>query len=116
MNRAAAEARGRRAESLAGWWLRLRGWRIVGRRIRTPRGEVDLVARRGRIVAFIEVKARADEAGLALAIDHRRMSRVAAAAEILAQRYAGPADTIRIDVMLMAPGRWPRHLENVWHG
>ena len=56
MKRAAAEARGRKAERRAAWWLRLHGWRILGERLRVAAGEVDLVARRGRIVAFIEVK------------------------------------------------------------
>jgi putative endonuclease len=55
MNRAAAEARGRRAERRAAWWLRLHGWRIVGRRQRVPVGEVDQVARRGRPKAVVEV-------------------------------------------------------------
>ena len=58
MKRAAAEARGRKAERRAAWWLRLHGWRILGERLRVAAGEVDLVARRGRIVAFIEVKWR----------------------------------------------------------
>ncbi|PTQ07319.1 hypothetical protein CLG96_17340 [Sphingomonas oleivorans] len=111
-----AERRGRAAETLAAWWLRLHGWRILATRIRTPVGEVDLVARRGRTLAFIEVKARATEADLALAIDRHRLARVAAAANLLAPRYARAADTIRIDVILLAPRRLPHHLPNVWHG
>ena len=68
MKRQRAESGGRRAETLAAWWLRLKGWRILATRARTPVGEVDLVARRGRTLAFVEVKARAtdDEAGFAL--------------------------------------------------
>ncbi len=116
MNRAAAELRGRRAERLAGWWLRLKGWRIIGQRLRTHVGEVDLVARRGKMIAFIEVKARGNVAELAFAIDEFRLRRVAAAAEVLAPRFARPGDDIRIDVILIAPGRWPQHLANVWHG
>lgn len=116
MKRQIAEKRGRQAERLAGWWLRLKGWQIVGRRMRTPAGEVDLVARRGRMLAFVEVKARASGAELDLAIDERRLSRVAAAAEILFHDLAQPGDDMRIDVMLLAPGRPPRHLANVWHG
>lgn len=114
MNRAAAEARGRKAERRAAWWLRLHGWRIIGERLRVPVGEVDLVARRGRIVAFIEVKWRDRAADLDLAIDPYRLRRVAAAAEMLAPRFARPHDDIRIDVMLLAPGRLPRHLVHVW--
>ncbi|WP_022681899.1 YraN family protein [Sphingobium bisphenolivorans] len=111
-----AEKRGRQAERIAGWWLRLKGWQIVGRRMRTPAGEVDLVVRRGSLLAFVEVKARASWADLDLAIDERRLSRVAAAAEMLFYDLAQPGDDMRIDVMLLAPGRPPRHLANVWHG
>lgn len=114
--RLAAEKRGRQGERIAGWWLRLKGWSILARRVRTPAGEVDLIARRGAMVAFIEVKARASDAALADAIDERRLARVAAAAEALAATYLQPGDDMRIDVMLLAPGRPPRHLENVWHG
>lgn len=116
MNRAAAERRGRRAETIAAWWLRLQGWRIVGRRIRTPVGEVDLVARRGRILAFVEVKTRNDDQGLALAVDRQRLVRVARAAEALGPRFARRGEDLRIDVILIAPRRLPRHLKNVWHG
>lgn len=116
LDRRLAEARGRRAEMLCAWWLRLKGWRILARRVRTRTGEIDLIARRGRMVAFVEVKARATAAELDLAIDERRLSRVAAAAHMLAPRYARAGDDMRIDVMLLAPGRLPRHLVNVWHG
>ncbi|BAV64518.1 YraN family protein [Sphingobium cloacae] len=116
MRKQAAEKRGRQAERIAAWWLRLKGWQILARRARTPAGEVDLVARRGTMIAFVEVKARATDADLDLAIDERRLSRVAAAAEILFHDHAKPGDDMRIDVMLLAPGRPPRHLANVWHG
>ncbi len=81
-----------------------------------PGGEVDLVARRGRIVAFVEVKARASEEHAAMALDHDRLRRVAVAADRLALRYARPGDDIRIDAIFLVPGRLPRHLANVWHG
>ena len=113
-DRRVAEAAGRRGERLAGWWLRLKGWRILDRRVRTPAGEVDLVARKGNLVAFVEVKTRGSAAELDFAIDQRRLARVAAAAEVLMPRYAGPGDDIRVDVLLMAPGARPRHIENAW--
>ena len=113
-DRRAAEAAGRRGERIAGWWLRLKGWRILDRRVRTPAGEVDIVARRGSLVAFVEVKTRATSAELDFAIDERRLARVAAAAEVLMSRYAGAGDDIRIDVVLVAPGARPRHIENAW--
>lgn len=116
MTRQAAERGGRKAETLAAWCLRLKGWRILARRVRTPVGEVDLVARRGRTVAFVEVKARATDAGAALALDDWRLKRVARAAEALAARYVKPGDDMRIDAIFVVPRRWPRHLENVWHG
>ena len=114
MKRALAERRGRRGEGWAGWWLRLHGWRIVARRVKTPRGEIDLIARRGRTVAFVEVKWRKTREELDLSIDEYRLRRVAAAAEAVAHRYARPDETIRIDVLLLAPRRWPRHIVNAW--
>ena len=114
MNRAEAERRGRRGETLAAWYLRLKGWRIVARRVKTPRGEVDLVVRRGRTVAFIEVKWRARGAELGLAVDAYRLRRVAAAAEAIAPRHVRANEDMRIDVLLLAPGRWPRHIVNAW--
>ena len=114
--RQSAEASGRRGERLAGWWLRLKGWRILARRVRTPAGEVDLVAKKGNLVAFVEVKLRKTAAELDFAIDERRLARVAAAAEYLMPTYAGPGDDIRVDVILIAPGVRPRHIENAWIG
>ncbi len=110
--RAEREAQGRRGEALAAWYLRLKGWRIVGRRIKTARGEIDLIARRGRVVAFVEVKWRERAADLDTAIDAYRLRRVAAAAEACAHRYAREGDVQRIDVVLLAPGRFPRHMAN----
>ncbi len=114
--RQAAEAAGRRGERLAGWWLRLKGWRILDRRVRTAAGEIDLVARKGNLVAFVEVKTRASAADLDSAIDERRLARVAAAAELLMPRYVAAGDDMRVDVILLAPGTRPRHIENAWIG
>ncbi len=114
MKRELAEARGRRGEMLAAWYLRCSGWRVLARRAQTPRGEIDLIVRRGRTVAFVEVKWRKSAADLALAIDERRLRRVAAAAEALIPRFVRNGEDIRVDVLLMAPGRWPVHLANVW--
>ncbi|MFN3945703.1 MAG: YraN family protein [Allosphingosinicella sp.] len=111
-----AERGGRRAEARAALWLRLKGWRILAARVRTPVGEVDLIARRGRTLAFVEVKARASADEAAAALDDWRLRRVAAAAEALAPRFARPGDDIRIDAVFIVPRRWPRHVENVWMG
>ncbi len=109
-----AEARGRKGEGTAAAWLRLKGWRILGRRVRTPAGEIDIVARRGKLVAFVEVKWRARKADLDHAIDEYRLRRVAAAAEAVAHRFATRGEDIRLDVILLAPGSLPRHITNAW--
>ena len=115
-NRVGAERRGRRAEALAAWYLRLHGWRIVGTRCRTRLGEVDLVARRGKVLAFVEVKARSSSEAAEQSLDRQRLRRVAAAAELLLPRFGKGAETVRIDVIHIVPRRWPRHLVDVWQG
>ena len=116
MSRTAAEKRGRGAETIAAFWLRLHGWRILARRARVPGGEVDIVARRGRTLAFVEVKARATDEAAAFSLDAYRLRRVAVAAERLAQRYLRDGDELRIDAIFIVPRRWPRHLANIWLG
>jgi putative endonuclease len=115
---ARADRAGRQGETLAALWLMLHGWRIVARRQRIGAGrgvgEVDLIARRGRVLAFVEVKWRAHRAAFADAIDEHRLARVARAAEALIPRYARAGDTMRIDVILLAPWQWPRHIVHVW--
>lgn len=112
--RAQAELQGRRGEAFAAWYLRLTGWSILARRVKTPRGEVDLIARRRGTVCFVEVKWRRTSADLAFAIDAHRLRRVAAATEILAPRFAKQGEDIRVDVLLLSPWCWPRHIVNAW--
>lgn len=114
LSRQAADAEGRRGETYAAAWLERRGWTVLDRRVKTRAGEVDLVARRPGLVAFVEVKVRRTAADLDHAIDEPRLARVAAAAELLMERYAQPGDDIRVDVLLLAPGCLPRHIENAW--
>ena len=116
MNRQQAEKRGRDAETLAAMWLRLHGWRILARRARVPGGEVDIVARRGRTLAFIEVKARATQDAAGFALDSYRLRRVVTAAERLAPRYMRDGDDLRIDAIFIVPRHFPRHLPNIWQG
>jgi putative endonuclease len=116
VNRRRAERGGRRAEAIAALWLRLKGWAILDRRVRTPVGEVDLIARRGTTLAFVEVKARGSLADAEASLDDYRLRRVVAAAEALAHRYARPGDDIRIDAVFIAPGSLPRHSANIWRG
>lgn len=90
------------------------GWQIVAERVKTKAGEIDLIAKRSGLVAFVEVKWRARAASLGDAIDERRLARVAAAVEIVWQVYATAGEDIRIDVILLAPGTKPTHIENAW--
>lgn len=114
MTRQRAERSGREGERLAALWLRAKGWSILAERLKTPLGEIDLIARRGKLVSFIEVKWRKDRSELDHAIDERRLSRVAAATEAVAHDFATNGEDIRIDVILLAPGCFPRHIANAW--
>ncbi len=114
MKRQLAEQRGRKAEDEAARWLEGQGWDILARRRKTKVGEIDLVARQGRLIAFVEVKWRQRACDLDLAIDEYRLSRVAAAATSVAHEYATAGEDLRIDVILLAPGAPPRHIENAW--
>ncbi|MCZ8136685.1 MAG: YraN family protein [Porphyrobacter sp.] len=109
-----ADQRGRAGEAEAAMWLAQAGWQIVAERVKTKAGEIDLIAKRSGLIAFIEVKWRARAASLADAIDERRLSRVAAAVEMVWQDYATQGEDIRIDVILLAPGHKPTHIENAW--
>lgn len=113
--RRAAEARGRRGELLAAWWLRLKGYRILVRGYRAPVGEIDLVARRGAVLAMVEVKRRARAADALEAIGPRQQHRIARAAEHFLQRHRALAGLdLRFDSLLIVPGRLPRHLPDAW--
>jgi putative endonuclease len=97
------------------WHLRLRGYRILARGYRVPVGEIDIVARRGSVVAAIEVKARDSLAAAGEAIAPRQRRRVARAFEqFLAAHPQHGGLTLRFDVMLVARGRLPRHVSNAW--
>ena len=116
--RTAAERRGRLAETLCVWSLRLRGWRILERRLRARRGsgagEIDIVARRGRVISFIEVKARTSDAAALEAVTVSQRARIARAAEIFIARYPDAASCdIRFDVMTLS-GLLPLHLPDAW--
>jgi putative endonuclease len=110
-----AEGSGRRAEALAALFLQMKGYRIVGRRVKTPMGEIDLVVRRGAVTAFVEVKARAFSSGEAdamMAVNRRRIVR--AAQMWLSRNPARSADILRFDVIFLAPFAWPRHIVNAF--
>ena len=109
------ERRGRGAEALAALLLTIKGYRIVARRVRTPAGEIDLIARRRGVVAFVEVKARGTMAEAAQSISRRQRARIVrAAAHFLAGRPDLAAGTARFDAVLVARGRLPRHIISAW--
>jgi len=90
------------AEAVAAAALERDGWTVLGRRLRTPAGEVDLVAERDGLVAFAEVKRRRTLAGAAVALGARQQARLMAAAEILlaAHPHWGRAG-VRFDLLLV---------------
>jgi putative endonuclease len=109
-----AEQQGRDGEALAAHFLKQKGFEILAERVRTPAGEIDLIAKQDGLIAFVEVKWRKRAADLDAAIDERRLARVAAATEAVAHEYATQGEDIRIDVILLAPGIAPRHITNAW--
>jgi putative endonuclease len=107
--------RGHSAEIICLWHLRLRGYRIVARRFRVAAGEIDLIARRGGVLAAIEVKARSTSAAAGEAVSSHQRRRVVRALEhFLATRPDLASLTFRFDVMIVVPGRWPRHIMAAW--
>ena len=109
--RVAAFRTGLSAESRAAALLIAKGYRILAKRFRTPYGEIDLVARKRNLIAFIEVKARASLDDAAYAVTPRQQARIIAAAEawLMAHPEYGEYE-LRFDAMLIAPRRLPRHL------
>lgn len=113
--RRVAERRGKTAELLCLWHLRLKGYRILARRYKTPAGEIDLIVRRGGTLAAIEVKARTDFDAATEAVTRRQQQRIMrAVAHFLGRRPDLATLAARFDVMLVAPRRWPRHLVDAW--
>jgi len=108
-------AYGAGAETLCTLALRLQGYRILARRFRAPVGEIDIVARRGALLSFVEVKARRDFDRAAEALGPRQRRRIhRAALQFLKRRPDLAGCAIRFDVMLVAPWRWPRHVADAW--
>lgn len=113
-NRKKAEARGHRGETLAAWWLRLKGHRILGRRVKTHAGEIDLITLCPfGPVCFVEVKARGTAQGAAEAVTQAQRTRIARAASLyLASRPALARRGARFDIVTVAG--LPRHLRDAW--
>ncbi len=107
-----AEKRGRRGELLAAALLVCKGYRILGRRVKTRAGEIDLIARSPRgVVCFVEVKARPDLGLATEAIGSRQRARIVRAAELY---LAGKRSEMRFDVITIVPGRLPQHFKDAW--
>ncbi|MEQ9518183.1 MAG: YraN family protein [Parvibaculum sp.] len=101
------------AERLALILLTLKFYRILGTRVKTPAGEVDILARRGRTLIIVEVKARRTRSGAAEALRPQQQARLARAAELFLARTP-EVETIRFDVVEVAAGAFPRHLKDAW--
>jgi len=110
-----AERRGRRSELLAMLLLLSKGYRILGRRVRTHAGEIDLIARSpGGILCFVEVKGRESIRDAREALLPRQQTRISRAAELwLAQRPGLPRG-VRFDTVVVAARRWPIHVRDAW--
>jgi putative endonuclease len=115
LRRQRAQRRGRLAERLCHWHLRLHGWRIVASDWRCPSGEIDIIARRGQVLAVIEVKSRGEIDTAAAALAPRQRRRIGRAAEaFLSTRPDLARLDVRFDIMLVAPFRPPTHWRGAW--
>jgi putative endonuclease len=110
-----AHRAGLKAEFWASVFLMLKGYRILARRHKTHVGEIDLIARRGNALVFVEVKSRLASASAAEALLSRQQARLARAAELYVANHPKLALLdIRFDVVLLSSGRFPRHLRDAW--
>ncbi|MBC7506707.1 MAG: YraN family protein [Sandarakinorhabdus sp.] len=104
------DRRGRRAETIAAWYLRAKGYKVIARRVRTPVGEIDIIARHGDSLIFVEVKARATLDSAIFALHPAALRRIEAASRVLAPRYGNGCTTTRIDAVLVRPWGLPVHM------
>lgn len=112
---ATGHAKGLSAEAFATLYLRCKGYRILARRFRTPAGEIDIVARRKRVIAFVEVKHRRTADAAAEAIHGANQERVRRAAALYLARHSEyTMYDMRFDALVMAPGRLPQHITNAF--
>jgi putative endonuclease len=113
--RQAAEKRGRKGERLAALYLQARGDRIPERRLRSPMGEIDLIAKRGSLVAFVEVKFRTEVQIAAGAVTPASWQRIAQAADDWMSRHPALSDCgWRYDLVALAPRKLPQHVQDAW--
>lgn len=112
--RRAAETRGRVAELIAALWLTLKGYRVLGQRLRTPFGEVDLAAWKQGVLVIVEVKARKSYDAGAYAVHPQAQQRIGRAAEVLAGRWRLNSAPIRFDLIVIGAGLLPKHERAAW--
>jgi putative endonuclease len=111
----AARTSGRRAEVWAAAWLMLRGYRILGFRLKTPQAEIDLLAVKGQVLAVVEVKRRTSLTAALEAVSADQRERLRRAGRNLAKNRPGLANAaVRLDLIAMAPGKWPKHCPDAW--
>ena len=108
---------GRRAEVAAALILMLKGYRILGFRLKTPQAEIDILALRGRTLIAVEVKRRTSllAALEAVTFDQRERLR-RAAVNLAARRPSLSGASVRLDLVALAPGRLPVHIPDAWKG
>jgi putative endonuclease len=114
---AAARVSGRRGEVLAAVFLMLKGYRILGFRLKTPQGEIDILALRGGVLAVVEVKRRTSLLAALEAVTHDQRERLRrAGANLAARRPALVGAAVRLDLVALAPGQLPVHIPDAWKG
>jgi putative endonuclease len=114
---AKARLAGRRGEVVGALWLMAKGYRILGFRLKTPQGEIDLLARKGQVLAVVEVKLRRTTEAALEAVTWRQRERLRRAGEAFAARRPDlKGAAIRLDLIALAPGRWPCHIRDAWFG
>lgn len=115
MKRQKAERRGRTAEWAAMLFLMCKGYRILGHRLRTPYGEVDVAAWKDNVLVIVEVKARNTYDAGAYAVTPMAQQRIARAAQTLAGRWRLTSAPIRFDLVVVGSGLLPRHERGAWY-
>ena len=115
MSRQKAERRGRVAEWAAMLFLMCKGYRILGHRLRTPYGEVDVAAWKHDVLVIVEVKARRTYDAGAYAVTPMAQQRIARAAQTLAGRWRLTSAPIRFDLVVVGSGLLPRHERAAWY-
>ncbi|MEL6413624.1 MAG: YraN family protein [Pseudomonadota bacterium] len=114
-DRRGAERRGRRAERYAAIWLQLKGYKLLETRFKCHLGEVDLIMRRGSVLAFVEVKQRSHLSQAQMAVTPKNWRRIAMAAEVWAAQHTRAQDLDwRYDLVAITPRSFPKHYRDFW--